>query len=134
MKHIHILILTLAAATLAAIAAAEPVSVNVTNARQRYPWNGLVDIEYVVTGTGQYRVTATAKDNASGLTHPVTTVTGDGAAGATVISGTHRLVWNAATDAPGLKTDRLSVTIQVTDSAPVTLTGQYINLKSAVEE
>ncbi len=80
--------------------AAEP-TLSVT-ARQRYPWNGLVDVVCTVQGMGNSPLAFMAKDNATGRYLDVKTLTLNGAAfvnGISVVAdGTHRFVWDAAAD------------------------------------
>ena len=78
-----------------------PQVANVTFA-QRYPWNGLVDISFDLTGAGKVALNVTA------LTNGVTLCEATSIAGATVIdlgeSGSEtngvKLVWNAENDLP----------------------------------
>ncbi len=92
-----------------AVAASE--SVTVTGARQRWPWNGIVDVDFTLSGlVGQkYRVelnaTAAAGTNkyaaSTFLTEPV------------VASGDNRVSWDFGRDFPGVRAGDLSVTVTV---------------------
>lgn len=76
------------------------------SARQRYPWNGLVDLKFTVTGTAgtTFDVAFTAMDEIGGTNVPMNTlIREDGSAAsstAAVSPGTYRWAWNAAADLP----------------------------------
>jgi len=74
-----------------------PTITNVT-ARQRYPWNGKVDITYTVTGdVAQYSqptLKVTATDGTTGNTYTAAALSGDMGLSA----GTHALVWDMNAD------------------------------------
>lgn len=94
-------------------------------ARQRWPWNNLVDIDFVVAtnGTesaGEFGLVITGS-YAGGMkqTTASTFVTEPYAA-----AGTNRVTWNLGADYPGLRTTDLAITVTATDqteSAPVYL-------------
>ena len=97
-------------------------SLTSVSARQRYPWNGLVDVDVAFTGqTGTtYRVELSATDKAGGTNLPVRTAWlegGESAVGNPVdvpAPGTHRLVWNAGADLPaGFVADRVTVSAKL---------------------
>jgi len=90
--------------------------------RQRYPWNGLVDVDVAFTGaTGEtYRIELTATDKTGGTNLPVRTAWLEGAESAVgnpvdvPAPGTHRIVWNAGADLPpGFVADRVTVTAKL---------------------
>lgn len=75
------------------------------NARQRYPWNGLVDVKFTVDGSGEekYDVVFNAKDVTGGTNLTMKTLLkANGVAvnanGELIESGTYNWVWNAAAD------------------------------------
>ena len=76
------------------------------SARQRYPWNGLVDLKFTVTGTAgtTFDVAFTATDEIGGTNVPMKTlIREDGSAAsstAAVSPGTYRWAWDAAADLP----------------------------------
>ena len=86
--------------------------------QQRYPWNGLVDLSFTLTGTDGtlHDVSFTAQDMAGGTN--ITMATVRKADGTTVnvaeerlTPGTYNWVWDAAADLPkGWKCDRVTVT------------------------
>ena len=112
MKRFAMLALALMAGFNTAMAA--PAISSVT-ARQRYPWNGKVDITYTLSESaavdkergmlGSLKVTAT--DGETGRTYTATTLSGDTA----VTAGTHSLVWDMAAD--GLSFVSTNVTFTV---------------------
>ena len=85
--------------------------------RQRYPWNGLVDVDVAFEGPTDrvYRIELSATDKVGGTNLPVHTVWLDDSEAAignpvdVPAPGTHRLVWNAAADLPsGFVSDRVT--------------------------
>ena len=80
-------------------------------ARQRYPWNGLVDIDYTVeteAEAGGVAVAVRGVDGESGETVEMRSLSGDGAAGPVRV-GARRLTWDLGADAPGLVSDAFAV-------------------------
>ncbi|MBR6021296.1 MAG: endonuclease, partial [Kiritimatiellae bacterium] len=87
------------------------VEVRGLEARQRYPWSGLVDIDYTVEpGSAGERAAVAVRgvDGESGETVEMRSLEGDGAEGP-VGAGARRLTWNLGADAPGLVSDAFSV-------------------------
>ena len=104
--------LILTAAACAAIAA-NALTVTDVTARQRWPWNNLVDVDVTISGSesdAEYRVTLSATCSGADaatecktlLTEPI--VKGD---------ATHRLTWDAGADLPGVRISGLVVTATV---------------------
>ena len=90
--------------------------------RQRYPWNGLVDVDVTFEGkSGEtYRIELSATDKAGGTNLPVRTAWLEGTESVVgnpvdvPAPGTHRLVWNAGADLPaGFVADRVTVTAKL---------------------
>lgn len=115
----------LAAAFAVALAATAQATLTVSDvaARQRWPWNDLVDIDFTLSGTeagALYQVDVAARfpgiegDEVAAkslVTEPV--VSGD---------GSHRVTWDLAADHPGLVTSNFTARVTVTplgDTAPV---------------
>ena len=105
-----------AVATLAA-----DVTVGVSNvvSRQRYPWNGLVDIDceiYCSDPATNINLYLSAKDNAANRSLSVRRVRLEGAAAFTnaieVKAGKHRIVWDAGTDAPNVVSGDVTIDVQ----------------------
>ena len=87
------------------------MSVTDVKAVQRYPWNGLVDVDYTVVcddANADVYVFPEGTDNDTGALLQMRTLTGEGANGA-VKAGTHRMTWNAAKDQPNFHTSNFSV-------------------------
>ena len=98
----------------AAFAAEPTISVE---ARQRYPWNGLVDINFTITGDAgtKYETSFTAKDMVGNTNIAMRTIRkADGTAASSkeqFFLGTYNWVWDAAADLPkDFKCDRVTVT------------------------
>ena len=87
------------------------VSVTDVKAAQRYPWNGLVDIDYTVAcddANADVYVFPEGTDNDTGALFQMRTLTGEGV-NVAVKAGTHRMTWNAAKDQPNFHTTNFSV-------------------------
>ena len=101
------------AAALLATNAKADVSVTGVTAAQRYPWNGLVDIDYTVVcddANADVYVFPEGTDNDTGALLQLKTLTGEGANGA-VKAGAHRMTWDAAKDQPNFHSSSISVKI-----------------------
>lgn len=97
------------------VVAVAQAGVTVTNVviQQRYPWNGLVDIDYEVlcdNPDADIYVYPTATDHDTNLSIMPRTLTGEGSIG-TVKAGKRRMTWNMAVDNPMLHSSSLSVTL-----------------------
>ena len=105
-------------AALMAASCALAAEITSVKARQRYPWNGLVDIDVTVkdaagalaASPGRYSFRVSACDEASGQT---VLATDDALEMAAPTAGEQRLVWNLAKNAPALKTDRLVFQVEL---------------------
>lgn len=89
------------------------------NARQRYPWNGLVDIDFTLDSkaTEPYLMNVTVFDNVGKTNLPVKTVYTEGISfkenPCMVHKDTSRILWDAAADLPdGFKCTNVLVTCQ----------------------
>ncbi len=109
-----------AASLFAAYACAAAVTVTNVTAVQRYPWNGLVDIDYTVaagdSADTDIWVFPNGVDADRGKTIPMLTLSGEGA-GAPVKPGRHRMTWDAAKDAPGYNTRNFKVAMTAVGGA-----------------
>ena len=98
-----------------AVAATEPgITVE---ARQRYPWNGLVDLKFTITGEigTKYDTSFVAKDMVGGTNIAMKTIRKSNGVAAEekekLLPGTYNWVWDAAADLPkDFKCDRMTVT------------------------
>ena len=95
------------------------------SARQRYPWNGLVDINFTITGDAgvKYDTSFTAKDMVGNTNIAMRTIRkADGTAAAAteqLMPGTYNWVWDAATDLPkDFKCDRISILVHSARAYP----------------
>ena len=111
--------LTLAIVGMALTAAAD-LGITVS-ARQRYPWNGLVDINFTITGDAgkKYDTSFTAKDVAGGTNLTLKTLYKSDGIAANVakeqlLPGTYNWVWDATADlGVGTVLDRVTITVDV---------------------
>lgn len=93
------------------------VTVSNVKAQQRYPWNGLVDITYTISGDvatmANPSIAIMAKDNKSGCTYLASTFEKK----PSLTAGTHVATWNP--DADGLKINSTDVafTVSLSDKA-----------------
>lgn len=98
-------------AALCALVVSAAVTVKDVSCRQRYPWNGLVDIDYTVESddaAADVYVFPEGVDNDSGALLQMRTLSGEGANGP-VKPGTRRMTWDAAKDQPNFNTTSFSV-------------------------
>jgi formylglycine-generating enzyme required for sulfatase activity len=86
-------------------------------ARQRYPWNGLVDLKFTITGESgtKYDTSFVAKDMVGGTNIAMKTIRKSNGVAAEekekLLPGTYNWIWDAAADLPdGFKCDRMTVT------------------------
>ena len=99
--HIKKMMMVLAAGSLAIAAQALTLSVKDVKIAQRYPWNGLVDIDYTVVcddADADVYVYPVGYDVDMNVSVAPRTLTGDGANGKAVKAGTHRMTWDMGTD------------------------------------
>ena len=97
-------------------------AVGVTNVKvqQRYPWNGLVDIDYEVVSddadTDVY-VQPTGWDGDLGKVVPMGKLSGEGASGP-VKAGKHRMTWNMGSEHQDFHSSDFSVQMRVFSGVP----------------
>ena len=87
------------------------VAIGNITAHQRFPWNGLVDIDYEVfceDPDTEVWVEPEATDGEHGGVFRMETLSGDGGAGP-VGPGRHRMTWDAKADNPGANSSALVV-------------------------
>lgn len=92
-------------------------------ARQRRPWNGLVDISFTLTGLEEkYYVAIAATNSATGEAIPVRTLRDKAGntigAGTEFVPGAVSLVWDAHADAPGLLVEALALSVVTAPPPP----------------
>lgn len=123
--------LVVTALTMLSFAAlAQSVTVGVSNvvSRQRYPWNGLVDIDCEISCSdpvANVSLSLSVKDNAANRSLPVRHVWLESDATHTnaleVKAGKHRIVWDAGTDAPNVVSGDVTIDVQA-----LVRTGNYL--------
>ena len=97
-------------------ALAGEVSVTDVTARQRYPWNGKVDIVVTLTGASndvaEAEYTFVATNSATHAVLNVSHVTGDGVASGSGSTWTRKFVWDATADLGEVKIDDVSFSVE----------------------
>jgi formylglycine-generating enzyme required for sulfatase activity len=104
---------------MSAATALAAVSITDVSAKQRYPWNGLVDITYTISGDvgsmTRPSMIMTAKDENTGLTYLATTFLSK----PPMTAGTHTVTWNPIVDALHITSDKMRMTISIEDNFPL---------------
>lgn len=115
----HVAMVAVSCATFNAWADAPTLSVENVSFRQRYPWNGLVDIDCTVNCSDpqtNISLYVSAKEAVANKSLAVRSVWLENDATHTnaleVKSGTHRLVWDACKDNPNFVCDAVTVEVQ----------------------
>ena len=105
---------------------ATAATVSDVTARQRYPWNGLVDLHFTITGDAgtKYDTSFTAKDMVGNTNIAMRTIRkADGISAAAkeqLLPGSYNWVWDAAVDLPkDFKCDRVTVTGTANEFKPL---------------
>lgn len=111
---------------------ADPSVVDVT-ARQRYPWNGLVDVSFSFSGdtTRDYKVTVRATDVVGGTNIVVKALT---VSGSTTVAnplllrpGEQHLIWDASLDVgAGTRIAGVKIAVSVEDQVPYPTKGLLV--------
>ena len=97
------------------------VAVTNVTVQQRWPWNGLVDIDYeVLTDSPEEKVTihANGRDLQNGRSVRMAALTGDGV-GQRIGAGHYRMTWDSTADAPALNTTEFIVSLQAVSGNPL---------------
>lgn len=93
------------------------VTVSGVTARQRYPWNGKIDIDYTVTGTdtADTALAVSLTDHDTGRVYTLTD------------AGRHRVTWDTAVDGLDLVSSNVTATVSLVrrGSASTTTEGLY---------
>ncbi len=120
MKVIKLIVAAVVAA-LMTDAASAAVSVTDVKAQQRYPWNGMVDIDYTVVcddPNADIWVYPTGYNKDMNQSLAPRSLTGDGTSGP-VKAGTYRMTWNVTKDYPGLACEAFTIKMTaLTGGAP----------------
>ncbi len=105
--------------------AAATATVTAISAAQRWPFSGLVDIDYTLdtapAGT-RATISVSATDRDHGRALAAISLSGDGAEGP-VTAGPHRLTWNLAVDHPGFHAASMDVSLEAVPYAILPPTG-----------
>ena len=117
MKKSGMMKAVLAVAVFCCVTAWGAVGVTNVTVQQRYPWNGLVDIDYEVMGAEDsvVHIAVMGRDEKTDEIVWMKSLSGDGADG-TVAPGKHRITWNLGADYPRWRTDGFSVKILAWDT------------------
>ena len=96
---------------MAACSWGQAATVSDVTARQRWPWNGLVDIDYTITGddTAGMTVDLSVKDNNTGIIYTPTNLLQIPPA----VEGRHRVTWDTAADNLDLISSNMAVTVSL---------------------
>ena len=90
--------------------------------KPRWPWNGLVDIDYTLAvepAEGKTAISVSGYDTVTKTVLAPVTISGVGADGEPVPSGTHRITWDVGADYPEFHSEAFTVDVStVTPGAP----------------
>ena len=94
------LVISFVAVVAAMVSSVQAVEISGVSARQRWPWNNLVDVDFTLSAEAGalYRVAVEAKSAAKGATYHATTFASDPVAKA----GANRITWDFGADYPNL--------------------------------
>lgn len=111
--------------------AGDYLGVEITSIRQRYPWNGKVDIDFTVASTRPEKpaiLTFTAVDNTVSPATNLLAQTFDGSATNVfaVTNGSYRTTWDTDSDLPRQVIDRVSFKIAATTDYPDAENSRYM--------
>ena len=92
-------------------ALAEDVAISGVKARQRWPWNNLVDVDFTLSAKAgeTYRVAVEAKSASKGQTYVASTYVSD----PIVKSGANRITWDFGADYPNLRATDMKFAVAV---------------------
>ena len=103
-----------------ALAASAVPTVTITRAQQRFPWNGLVDIDYTVSGlegdVADYTLGVSVKATVKGVetTYAASNFLDWAACDLPVAEGAHRITWIASADGATFASDSVKVSAALT--------------------
>ena len=91
--------------------ALQAVEISVVSAKQRWPWNNLVDIDFTVDApAGEiYRAIIDAKSDSGGKVFSASTFTSD----PMVKNGANRITWDFGADYPNVRVEDMKVTVSL---------------------
>ena len=119
--------LMMIAAALSALAASAEITITGVTARQRWPWNSLVDIDFTISGAAvgeafAIDIDATAASGATQLS--ARTYATEPVAGA----GANRIVWDLGADYPNFRANDVRISVTATPFSPDTPVYMVIDL------
>lgn len=95
------------------------LTVSNVSAKQRYPWNGLIDVTYTVSGeagsVARPSIMMTAIDENAGLTYLASTFE----TAPTTTVGTHTATWNPIADGLHIVSDKMRMSVSIEDGFPL---------------
>jgi len=98
---------------------AQALEVTNVTARQRWPWNNLVDIDFTVLTNGTESATGFAVDVGGSFSNGAERVVASTfTTGTDVSAGTNRVTWNLGADYPGMKMSDLALTVSASPVQP----------------
>ena len=106
-------LLVLVAASAAVAFAEAAVTITGVNARQRWPWNGLVDVDFTIAGANSgdvFAIDLSAEYAGGDKKIAAYTYTTEPIAG----NGSHRVTWNMGKDYPEFRAEDLCVSVTAT--------------------
>jgi len=121
--------MVMTAVCVCAMSAAADVSLAITKAQQRWPWNNVVDVDFTVGGATadeQFVIELSASSALEGKTYAAKTYVSE----PVVKAGACRVSWDFGADHPGVRTDDMKFTVAATPILESTLpTYLVIDLK-----
>ena len=117
MKLKHPFTALLVGAALLSCSAAQALEVTNVTARQRWPWNNLVDIDFVVVTNGTEKTPAFAIDITGTYSNGTREVYASTFVSSTVdaAAGTNRVTWNLGADHPGVRIADLTLAVTASE-------------------
>lgn len=112
--------ITISVAVITVLASCPAATVSDVTARQRYPWNGMVDIDYTITGsdTEDTAIAVSVTDTDTGKIYTPTNFLEV----PPTVAGRHRITWSTEADGLDLIASNVTVTVSLLkyDAAAVT--------------
>ena len=101
----------LAILTFCSAALLQAVEISSITAKQRWPWNNLVDIDFTLSAPAgeAYRVRVEAKNSDGSKTYLATQYANDPIA----VNGKNRITWNFGADYPGVRANDIKFAVSV---------------------
>ena len=123
--------LMMIAAAFSALVASAEITITGVTARQRWPWNSLVDVDFTIGGTAGEAYAIDISATAAGgdkklcattfVTEPIASV------------GKNRIVWNLGADYPNFKADDLRVTVTATPFSDATSVYLVVDMSAGTD-